>query len=75
MLKKVTPSGAATAVAAMSAETMAERLAGRRPSRGRALVVSAAAGVGTSVGMYKLLRSGGDDAESKNGAKPKNEDG
>jgi hypothetical protein len=35
-----------------------ERLAGRRPSRMRALFVAGAATVGTGVLVYKLLRSG-----------------
>ena len=70
LLKAVTPGGAATAVAATAAEAVAERLAGRRPSAVRALFVATATGVGTGVGMYKLLRSGGDADESQNGSKP-----
>jgi hypothetical protein len=48
---------AAEMVAETAAETVAERLAGRRPSRTRALLVAGAAGVGTGVLVYKLLRS------------------
>jgi hypothetical protein len=48
---------AAAMVAEKAAETVAGRLAGRRPSRTRALLVAGAAGVGTGVLVYKLLRS------------------
>jgi hypothetical protein len=47
-------------VTATAAETVVERLEGRRPSRIRALLVAGVAGVGTGVLVYKLLRSGGD---------------
>jgi hypothetical protein len=46
-------------MAAVAAETVGERLSGRRPSRLRALIVSGVAGVGAGVLTYKLLRSGG----------------
>jgi hypothetical protein len=44
-------------VTALAAEAVGERLAGGRPSRGRALVVAAAAGFATGVLVYRLLRS------------------
>ena len=45
-----------------AAETVVRRLVGQRPSRFRALVVSAGAGIGTGTLTYKVLRSGsGDD--------------
>jgi hypothetical protein len=50
-------------VAETAAETVVERLAGRRPSRTRALLVAGAAAVGTGVLVYKLLRS--DDQEEQ----------
>jgi hypothetical protein len=45
-------------VTALAAEAVGERLAGRQPSRGRALLVAGAAGVATAVFVYRLLRSG-----------------
>jgi hypothetical protein len=54
---------AAEMVAETAAETVVERLAGRRPSRTRALLVAGAAAVGTGVLVYKLLRS--DDQEEQ----------
>jgi uncharacterized membrane protein YhiD involved in acid resistance len=45
-------------MAAVATETVGERLAGRRPSRLRALIVSGVAAVGAGVLTYKLLRSG-----------------
>jgi hypothetical protein len=50
-------------VAGTAAETVAERLAGRRPSRTRALVVAGGAALGTGMLVYKLLRS--DDQEER----------
>jgi hypothetical protein len=49
-------------VTATAAETVVERLEGKRPSRIRALFVAGAAAFGTGVLVYKLLRSGGDEA-------------
>jgi hypothetical protein len=45
---------------ATAAETVVERLEGRRPGRIRALFVASAAAIGTGVLVYKLLRSGGE---------------
>ena len=42
-------------------ETVVRRLVGERPSRFRALVVAAGAGIGTGTLTYKVLRSGSDD--------------
>jgi len=42
----------------MVGEAVSERLAGGRPSRLRAFVVSAVAGVAMGAAAYKLLRSG-----------------
>jgi hypothetical protein len=50
---------------ATAAETVVERLEGRRPSRFRALFVAGAAAVGTGVLVYKLLRSGGDASDEE----------
>jgi hypothetical protein len=47
-------------VAALATETAAARLAGRRPSRIRALAVAGVAAVAAGTLVYKLLRSGGD---------------
>jgi hypothetical protein len=44
---------------ATAAETVVERLEGKRPSRFRAFVVAGAAALGTGVLVYRLLRSGG----------------
>jgi hypothetical protein len=44
-----------------TAEAIVRRLRGQRPSRFRALVVSAGAGTGTGALTYKVLRSGSDD--------------
>jgi hypothetical protein len=45
-------------------ETTVDRLAGRRPSRMRALFVACVAAVGAGTVVYKLLRSeGGPDDE------------
>jgi hypothetical protein len=50
-------------VTALAAEALGERLAGGRPSRGRALLVAGAAGVAAGVLVYRLLRSGETDDE------------
>jgi hypothetical protein len=50
---------------ATAAETVVERLEGKRPSRIRALFVAGAAAVGTGVLVYKLLRSGGDASQQE----------
>lgn len=47
----------------MAAEAASERLAGGRPSRLKAFVVSVAAGVAATAVVYKLLRSGPDNRE------------
>jgi hypothetical protein len=54
---------------ATAAETVVERLEGRRPSRIRALFVAGAAGVGTGIFVYKLLRST-DHAAAEEGGEP-----
>jgi hypothetical protein len=54
-------------VTATAAETVVERLEGRRPSRIRALFVAGVAGVGTGMLVYKLLRSGGDAVVEEDG--------
>jgi hypothetical protein len=41
----------------LAAEALGERLAGGRPSRGRALLVAAGAALTTGVLVYRLLRS------------------
>jgi hypothetical protein len=43
----------------MVGDVVSQRLAGGRPSRLRAFVVSAVAGVAIGAAAYKLLRSGG----------------
>jgi len=45
-------------MAAYAAETLEDRLAGRRPSRARALLVAVTAGAVVTVLTYKALRSG-----------------
>jgi hypothetical protein len=50
---------------ATAAETVVERLEGKRPSRLRALFVAGAAAVGAGVLVYKLLRSGGDASQQE----------
>lgn len=45
----------------MAAEAASERLAGGRPSRLKAFVVSVASGVVLAAVVYKLLRSGDDE--------------
>jgi hypothetical protein len=50
---------------ATAAETVVERLEGKRPSRIRALFVAGAAAFGTGVLVYKLLRSGGDASQQE----------
>ena len=57
---------AAEAVAETAAETVVERLAGRRPSRTRALFVAGAAALGMGMLVYKLLRS----SEQSEAARP-----
>jgi hypothetical protein len=42
----------------IAAEAAAERLAGQRPSRSRALLAACAAAAAAGVVVYKLLRSG-----------------
>lgn len=42
------------------AEAAGERLAGRRPSRLRALFAASVVGLAAGTAAYKLLRSGGD---------------
>jgi hypothetical protein len=54
-------------VTATAAETVVERLEGRRPSRIRALFLAGVAGVGTGMLVYKLLRSGGDAVVEEDG--------
>jgi len=54
-------------VTGTAAETVVERLEGRRPSRIRALFVAGAAGVGVGMFVYKLFRSGGDVAAEEGG--------
>jgi len=54
-------------VTAKAAETVGQRIAGRRPSRLRALFVAGAAGVGTATLVYKLLRSGGEERTESEG--------
>jgi len=48
----------AETMAAYAAETLEDRLAGRRPSRARALLVAVTAGAVVTVLTYKALRSG-----------------
>lgn len=43
---------------ATAAETIIDRVEGRRPSRSRALLLACAAAAGAGVMVYKLLRSG-----------------
>jgi hypothetical protein len=45
-------------VAANTAETIAERAVGRRPSRFRSALAALAVGAGAAVLTYRLLRSG-----------------
>jgi hypothetical protein len=48
----------------MAASTiLAERAAGRRPSRVRSVLAAAAIGAGAAVLTYRLLRSGGDSGD------------
>ena len=54
------------AVAESVAETAGERLAGRRPSRLRALFVASVVGIAAGTATYKLLRSGGDGGPPDN---------
>lgn len=44
------------------AETAVKRLAGERPSTSRALLAASAAALGAGVAVYRLLRSGNDEA-------------
>lgn len=41
-------------------DTVADRVAGERPGRARAVIVAAVAGFGAAMLAYRLLRSGGD---------------
>jgi hypothetical protein len=50
-----------------AAETVVRRLVGQRPSRFRALVVSAGAGTGTGTLTYKVLRADAEDDGSGSG--------
>jgi hypothetical protein len=43
-----------------TAEVLADRVSGRRPSRVRAAIAAAAIGAGAAVLTYRLLRSGGE---------------
>ena len=45
----------------IAAEAAAERLAGKQPSRPRALLAAFVAAAAAGVVVYKLLRSGGGD--------------
>jgi hypothetical protein len=47
---------------ATAAETVAERLEGKRPSRLRALFVAGTAAIAAGVVVYKVLRSGGESS-------------
>jgi hypothetical protein len=54
-------------MASLATETAAKRLAGERPSRTRAFLAASVVAVGAGVLTYKLLRSGGDDADGPDG--------
>jgi hypothetical protein len=54
----------ASAAASTVAEAAGKRLGGGRVSRPKALLASAAVGIGVAVAAYKLLRSGADTATS-----------
>lgn len=47
----------------MAVEAVSERLAGGRPSRPKALMVSVVAALAAGVATYKVLRSGGGDRQ------------
>jgi hypothetical protein len=55
------PSAGSNAATSLLVKPAVSRLAGNRPSRLAAVLAAAAAGAGTAVFVYRLLRSAGDE--------------